>query len=192
MTKVRLSGIGEMLQAQHSQHQTTNTSIVQAGCRDFYSDWELEALMGYAHVYTEIGIPRIWGKFQMSKECDYNRQEQMAGMMYWNKTNHINIDTLVFFFNLETKEMVNTKFDPEGPEKTYESAEIGISPLMVMPSTTQEIEEDIWREEEAEEPQGTRTQSEALQKKQGQPRLLPRNWYELKRCYLHLLHCCGC
>ena len=45
----------------------------------------------------------------------------------------------------------------------YESAESGISPLMVIQRTTQYIEEGIWREEAAAESQGTRTQAEALQ-----------------------------
>ena len=45
----------------------------------------------------------------------------------------------------------------------YESAESGISPLMVIPRTTQEIEEEIRRKEAKAEYQGTRTQVEALQ-----------------------------
>ena len=44
----------------------------------------------------------------------------------------------------------------------YESAENGILPLMVIPRTTQQTEKEIWREEEAAESQGTRTQAEAL------------------------------
>ena len=41
--------------------------------------------MGYAQVYTEAGTPKIWEKNQMSKECADNRQELLAGMMYWAK-----------------------------------------------------------------------------------------------------------
>ena len=51
----------------------------------------------------------------MSKECADNRQELMAGMMYWAKTNGIKIDTAVLFVKLEIKEMVKTKFNPGGP-----------------------------------------------------------------------------
>ena len=47
----------------------------------------------------------------------------------------------------------------------YESAESGISPLMVIPRTTQEIEEEIKRKYAKSESQGTRTQVEALQMK---------------------------
>ena len=62
----------------------------------------------------------------------------------------------------------------------YESAESGISPLMVIPITTQEIEEAIRREEAESESQGTRTQAEALKTKKADPSLPPRNWYDLK------------
>ena len=96
--------------------------------------------MGYAQIYTETGIPRIWGTFQMSKECADNRQKLQAGMIYWANTNVIEIDTAVFFVKLEIEEMVKTKFNPVGPVAMYENAESGISPLMVIPRTTQEIE----------------------------------------------------
>ena len=53
--------------------------------------------------------------------------------------------------------MVKTKFNPGGPVKIYEIAESGFSTLRVIPRTTQEIEEDIRKEEAAAESQGTRT-----------------------------------
>ena len=62
----------------------------------------------------------------------------------------------------------------------YESVESGISPLIVIPRTTQEIEEEFLREEAAEKYQCTQTQSEAFQIKNSDPRGPPRNWYELK------------
>ena len=65
--------------------------------------------------------------------------------MYWDKTNGIEIDTAVLFVKLEIEEMVKTKFNPGGPVAIYESAEISISPLIVIPLTTQEIEEEIRR-----------------------------------------------
>ena len=60
--------------------------------------------------------------------------------MYWSKTNGIDIDTAVFFVKLSIEEMTKKKFNPGGPVETYESAESGILPLMVIPRTTQEIE----------------------------------------------------
>ena len=63
LTTVMVSGMGAMLQAQHSQYQPTATPSAQAVHREFYSNWALEAMMGYGQVYTESGIPGIWGKF---------------------------------------------------------------------------------------------------------------------------------
>ena len=78
--------------------------------------------MGYAQVYIEAGVPRIWGNFQISKECTDNRQELLAGMMYWAKKNRIKIDTAVFFVKMAIEEMVKTKLKPGGPVAMYESA----------------------------------------------------------------------
>ena len=76
--------------------------------------------MRYAQVYTEAGIPKIWDKFQMSKECDDNRQELLAGIMYWSKTNVIEVNTAVLFFKLAIQEMVKTKFNPGGLVARFE------------------------------------------------------------------------
>ena len=100
LTRVMGISIGEMLQSQQSQQQPTVTPIAQAGCREFYSDCTLAALMGYAQFYTEAYIPKIWGGVQMSNGCDDNCQLLLAGMMYWSKTNFIKIDTAVFFVKL--------------------------------------------------------------------------------------------
>ena len=70
-------------------------------------------------VYTEAGIPKIWGNFQMSKECVDNRQELLAGMMYWAKTYGIKIDTVVLFVKLEIEDMFKKIFNPVGPVSMY-------------------------------------------------------------------------
>ena len=101
-----VSSMGEMFQAQQRQHQSTSIPIAQAGRREFYSDWSLAALRGYAQIYTEAGIPKIWENFQISKECADKRQEFLSGVMYWTKTNGIEIDTAVLFVKLEIEEMV--------------------------------------------------------------------------------------
>ena len=58
----------------------------------------------------------------MYKECADNRQELLAGMMFWAKINGIEIDTAVFFVNLEIEEIVKTEFNLRGPVAMYESA----------------------------------------------------------------------
>ena len=65
----------------------------------------------------------------------------MAGMVHWAKKNGINIATAVVYVKLAIEEMEKTIIKPGRPVEMYESAESGISPLMVIPRTTQEIEE---------------------------------------------------
>jgi len=181
LSKTMGSTFGAAVQVhQGQQQQAAATANANVGRRDVYNDWALSALMGYSNVPTERGIPRVWGKFQMSKDWSDNRQEIMEGMKQWARDNGIEIDTSVFFVKLAIEEIVKTKFNPGGPVAVYESAESGISPLMVLPRTTHEIEEEIRREEAADESQGTRTHAEALRLKKTDPRQPPRNWYELK------------
>ena len=68
----------------------------------------------------------------MSKECADNRQELLSGMMFLSKTNGIEIDIVVFFVKLAIKEMVMTNFNPQVLVAMYQSAESGISSLMVI------------------------------------------------------------
>ena len=79
LTRVMGSDMGEMLQAQQIQQKLTSTPSAQAGHREFYSDWALAALMGYAQVYTETVTLRIWGNFKcprnMLKTANNYRQE---------------------------------------------------------------------------------------------------------------------
>ena len=75
----------------------------------------------------------------MSKECAEKRQKLLAGMMYWAKTNGNEIDTAVLFVKLEIEEMLK-KSNPGGPVAMYESADIGISPMMVIPRIQYNLE----------------------------------------------------
>ena len=61
------SSMGAMIQAQQIQQQHTATPIAQAGRREFYKYWTLAALMGHSQVYTEAGIPKIWGNFKFPR-----------------------------------------------------------------------------------------------------------------------------
>ena len=64
LTNLMGRNMGEMLQAQQIQQKLTATPILQSGRKEFYSDLALAALMGYAQVYIEYGMPKIWGNFK--------------------------------------------------------------------------------------------------------------------------------
>ena len=52
LKRVMGSGMETMLQAQQIQQKPTATPSTQEGRREFYIDWELSVLMGYAQIYT--------------------------------------------------------------------------------------------------------------------------------------------
>ena len=61
----------------------------------------------------------------MSKECAENRQELLAGMMYWSKTNGIKIDTAVFFVKLAIEEMLKKKSNREARWQCMKVRKVG-------------------------------------------------------------------
>ena len=69
--------IGDILWAQQSQQKPTSAPSAQAGRRKFYRNCALAVLMDYVQVYIDSGIPIIWVKFQISKECYENLQDLM-------------------------------------------------------------------------------------------------------------------
>ena len=69
------------LQAQwpHQQH-LGSTHSGQTKRREKYDDCVLADLVGYSNVFNTSDIPRIWGKFQKSKELADIRQELNKGV----------------------------------------------------------------------------------------------------------------
>ena len=78
-----------MLQAQQSQQKPTATLSAQARRMGLYSDWVLAALMGYAQVYTETGIPIIWGNFKFPRNVlkppRTTGRDDVLGQDKWNR-----------------------------------------------------------------------------------------------------------
>ena len=68
----------------------------------------------------------------------------------------------------------------------YESAENEISPLMVIPRTTQEIEKYIRREEAEAESQGTGTQAETVPKRKKRSKAPTKKLVRVKRNASHI------
>ena len=68
MTKMLGTSIVTLKVQQPQQQKTRSTQSVQTRRRDNYNDHVSAALMGYANVFNTSDIPRIWGKFQQSKE----------------------------------------------------------------------------------------------------------------------------
>ena len=88
-------------------------------------------------------------------------------------------------------DIVDIRPKPGGPLAVYESEELGLSPLMCLPQTTQVVEQAMTLEDAEEESAGMRTKEESMQRRKSEPRLPPRGYYQLKlilATYAALLH----
>jgi len=61
--------------------------------------------------------------------------------------------------------MVKTKFTPNKVTAMYDSKEVGISPMGILPQNIKEIKEFIHLEEAQDESKGGRTEAEVLLRK---------------------------
>ena len=89
--------------------------------------------MGYANVFNTSGIPRIWGNFQQSKDLADNRQELKKVMECWARMKRITIEKAILFLKLTLEDTIKLRFTPGGSVAVFESAENGMTPLMVLP-----------------------------------------------------------
>ena len=133
MTKMlETSKVVPHTQQTHQQHPGSTYGF-QTGRRENYNDYALAALMGYANKLNTSDIPRTWGKFNQSKYLADDRQELNKGMDCWAIMKRITIDKDILFINLTVDEMINHRFTPGEPVVVFDSAENGITPLMVLP-----------------------------------------------------------
>ena len=72
------------------------------------------------------------------------------------------------------------KFNPGGAVTVYESAEMGISPLLCLPKNSAEVKHELMQEEADKLSEGRRTKVEALRLSKTDPRTPPRNYYKMK------------
>ena len=76
--------------------------------------------------------------------------------------------------------MVKTKFNPGVPVAMYESAESGISPLMVIPELHKKSKNILGGKRHKLNLKGQELKRRHSRRKKSDPRRPPRNWYELK------------
>ena len=66
--------------------------------------------MEYANVFNISDIPRIWGKFQQSKDLSDNSQDLKKGMDFWAIMKRITIEKAIFFIKFTIEDIINISF----------------------------------------------------------------------------------
>ena len=70
--------------------------------------------MGYSNLLNTSDIPRIWGKFQQSKELANNRPELKKGMECWERMKLITIEKAIIFIKLTVEDIIKLSFTTGG------------------------------------------------------------------------------
>ena len=162
---------GQVQQGSQAAGQAT------VGRRENYDDHARAALKGFSNVALDGGIKGIWGRFQASKKTQTHRQILKQKMEGWAKAKGIAIHKGFHLSKTALDDLVDLRFNPGGAVAVYESAEMGISPLLCLPKNSAEVEQELMQEEADKMSEGTRTKAEALRLRKTDPRTPPRNYY---------------
>ena len=94
-------------------------------------------------------IRPIWGKFQATKKTQTYRDKLRRGLATWAARKHIS--THNFFSKVNVDDIVDVRPNPGGTLSVYEYSDLGLSPLMCLPRTTQAVERAMRLEDAGKE-----------------------------------------
>ena len=107
------------------------------GRRENYDNHARAALKGFSNVPLGGGVKGIWGRFQASKKTQTHRQILKRKIEGWAKAKGIAIHKGFNLSKTALDDLVDLKFNLGGAVAVYDSAEMGISPLLCLPKTQQ-------------------------------------------------------
>jgi len=171
-------GLAVTLQGQAQQGGPA--AVPTGGRRENYDDHARAALKGFSNVPLDGGVKGIWGRFQASKKTQTHRQILKRKMEGWAKSKGIAIHEGFHLSKTVVDDLVDIKFNPGGAVVVYDSAEMGISPLLCLPKKSTEVERELMQEDADRMSEGTRTKTVALRLRKTNTRSPSQNYYEMK------------
>ena len=126
-----------------------------------YTQYEIAKLIGYCSETDPAQLPEFWKLVKTTKETDDHRMNLHRKMFEWSKSNGIDIDRSIFFAKEMIEDIVKMRFNSVGLSATLTTCEKGISNLLCLPRTSDEIEALKLFEQAIEETRATRTLKEA-------------------------------
>jgi hypothetical protein len=145
-----------------------------------YTNYQVAAIKGFCGLRDTNAIPVIWARFQTSKHTDDHRLNVDKRMKEWSTQRGIEIDQGVFFSKETIDDIVKLRPNPGDGHPTLKTGEKGISILVCLPRTQQEIEAIRLREQAADDSRQNRTLAEALKLAATESRQPAANCLELK------------
>jgi len=171
----------QMGTAKHGQTtQATTTSRTRERGTE-YERMDIAVLMGWAGVTDPKKLPKIYGRWESTKNWVHHRQilyaklEKWAIRHRWEAYLEPNLDIA----ESNMKDLVRLRPNPGTSIAIHQSAEKGCSILMCRPVTATQVEERQRRSAARARAEGTRTEGEVYDELSEGPRAPARTYYEL-------------
>jgi hypothetical protein len=125
-------------------------------------EYDVAALKGWCGVEDISKVPAIWPLFKASKSIVHARSNIMNGMKQWSETMGVEISSNILLTEDQIKDIIKMEPNPSGCVGTSKASDRGVSNMMCLPRTIQEIAERLEKERIARETQANRTMIEAV------------------------------
>jgi hypothetical protein len=143
-------------------------------------EYDVAALKGWCGVEDIQKVPAAWCLFKTSKNPVHARTNIMSGMKQWSESFGIEISTNILFTEDQIKDILKMEPNPSGCVGTSKASDRGVSNMMCLPRTIQEIQERLEKERMARDTESNRTMSEAVKLATSSLKEPPLSYYTLK------------
>jgi hypothetical protein len=143
-------------------------------------EYECAALKGWCGVNNMADVPAIWCLFKLSKNVVNSRSNIMTGMSEWARKMGIETSSNILFIEEQIKDILKMEPNPSGCVGTQKASDRGVSNMMCLPRTIQEIQERLEKEALARDTLANRTMNEAIKLAANSLKEPPAGYYTLK------------
>lgn len=143
-------------------------------------EYDCAALKGWCGVTDMAEIPAIWCLFKLSKSVVHARSNIVNGMKDWSKKMGIETSANILFIEEQIKDIMKMEPNPSGCVGTQKASDRGVSNMMCLPRTIQEIQDRLEKEALARETSQNRTMNEAIKLATSSLKEPPAGYYTLK------------
>lgn len=147
-----------------------------------YDEMDIAVLKGWAGVAKAKFLPKIYGRWETTKNWMHQRQMIYSRLQKWAKKRrweaYLEKDLDIAETNI--KDLVKLHPNPGSSVAIHQSAEQGCSILMCRPVTAAQVEERQRRSAARARAEGTRTEGDIYDELSEGPRAPARSYYELR------------
>jgi hypothetical protein len=172
--KEMTSAVKDLAQNQAQLQQYVRQTKVESS--KVLDDFDVAALKAWCGVQNPGQVPAFWALVKLSKNVGSARENLMREMNLWAKETGHELNYM-YFTDDQMKDFMANNPNPGIGAATLKGAERGVSNMICMPQTAQEIQELMIRDEAKANTTDTRTYTEAIALSKSNTIKPPTNYY---------------